>query len=298
MENWKRVKAALTVGIIALGFQAMGVEPANADGPARKSSCVPHGSATGKSINSKTLAEFTSSLESNGRSQAEIDTVLAREWCVVKVGIEPRKPASAARLAESADVEIGTNLYYNTRETMYYAAMTWQWKNQNYKDDYDGACFEDQEIGGNDAWGVRVAGATVYNFDHGAWYQGRHELATRKNHYDQSTVAHSAVANDYGTGWMEQDHAIKVGAPHFPGCTEDVDFNMDHGNGWMTVYPYGIPSHSCVRVQIYAKYVHTWDETEVNSIGVGVDSFSIGWTKEGKDFQIEEPGVIGEICNY
>ncbi|BFU46461.1 hypothetical protein [Krasilnikovia sp. MM14-A1004] len=298
MEDWKRFKAALAVGIIALGCQLVGASPANAGGPAGKSSCKPHGSAIGKSINSKTLAEFTSLLDNKGRSQAEIDKVLASEWCVVKVGVEPIKSAGVARLAERSDVEVGTSLYYNQRDTMYYAAMTWQWKNQNYKDDYSGACFDDQEIGGEDAWGVRVAGANVYNFDHGAFYQGRQELAGRKNHYGQSTVEHSAVANDHGTGWMAQDHAIKVGAPHFPGCTEDVDFNMDHGNGWQTVYPYGIPSQSCVRVQIYAKYVHTWDETEVNSIGVGADSFSIGWTNEGHDFQIEEPGVIGDICNY
>jgi hypothetical protein len=154
------------------------------------------------------------------------------------------------------DVTMGTPyVYWDTTYYRYTAVAKYSWDNQNY-----GCC---GDIGGDDGFGIRASRAVGNEKGTTGAFSGR------GYYYGTTVVKNPADNNVYGVAYKHQDHAIGVC------CGKGTDYNMYSGTVTM-----GVNSPGCHKrtTYFYSSYWHTWSETDINSIGVASDGFSVGWS--------------------
>lgn len=80
--------------------------------------------------------------------------------------------------------------------------------------------------------------------------------------------------SNYGRAWRWQDRL-------FAGTVKN--YNSHYGN-FNLYFEFVTAPSAGAKTQHYGTLAHTWDETSINSIGVGPYSASVGWTKDGSQW--------------
>jgi hypothetical protein len=167
-------------------------------------------------------------------------------------------PSQELVATTNADVTMGTPyVYWDTTYYRYTAVAKYSWDNQHY-----GCC---KSIGGDDGFGIRASRAVGNERGTTATFFGR-------GYYYGTSIVKNPTDNDrYGVAYKKQDQATAVC------CGRGIDYNMYKGTVTM-----GVNTPGCHRdTYFYSKYFHTWSSTDIDSIGVASNGFTVGWISKG-----------------
>ncbi len=93
----------------------------------------------------------------------------------------------------------------------------------------------------------------------------------------QDDVTFYQSYSTHGRGWRWQDEIIT-------GMYGTDNYNSHYGI-FDLYFEFDDEPSDGDRTQYYGSYAHTWDETSINSIGVGPYSASIGWSNAGSEWE-------------
>jgi hypothetical protein len=201
--------------------------------------------------------------------------------------------------SDSSDVTIGAvSIYYDYYTGSWYVSGSGYWNNDAYGNDADGSNNLDSiwnpagnygiwngigdtdNIGGRDSVGIYLqdtstppTGLSLLS-GYGKFYN-----------YDESknisayNYTRDINPSSYGAVYTFQDYLEITDASYFLGVLTSIDETYVAKRFYSSLrYNYKFAYYSGNAVVIYA---HTWDKTDINSIGLGKDSFSVSWETTG-----------------
>ncbi len=222
-------------------------------------------------------------------SDEQIEEAILQRWCGLTPIGEPALQTLAEPEAHTAVSWTNMQMLYDKDVKRYVATAKWKWVRQGFIKEETVTCVPNK-IGGNDGVGIRFSKGDMNIIGKSATAWGN----SAKNSYDDDfgtiDVSHSKV-NERGVGFKAQDIAKRLNKDG--SCKSgQYDYNMFNGSVVITFKSL----NGCRNVQMYPGYVHSWDSASVNSIGAGLDGFSVGWVNEGDDWTREENGPTARIC--
>ena len=122
--------------------------------------CTRSGTAAGKRVSAAALNETVGELGSKGASGAEIGRALESRWCLDRIATMDYQLAGHS---QPADVTFdGMFLFQEPESHAYYAIATYKWRTDSYlADESESLCSQD-DVGGLDGLGIRVAPGDCY----------------------------------------------------------------------------------------------------------------------------------------
>jgi hypothetical protein len=255
---------------------------------------VRKGDAAGIDINAREINNKILSMRLADSSYGDIQNVLARDWCLVKISHQP-----ALSLVSSSSSDLSwtvLDIYYDNVTAWYYAYGDWQWNNQNYKSEVNPGCDSDVDYhdGGLDGTGLRFSGGEFQIRPGGFSATGFGNSAYNSYINDYGTMnLNLSDANQYGVTFTGQDLVTKM-VDDQGLCPGPWDDSMWGGS--ITV-GFDLLNGSCTNSQLFGGYFHTWSSTSINSIGAYDNGFSVGWISQGHDWSKAGVGETAQICN-
>ncbi|GLI01347.1 hypothetical protein [Phytohabitans aurantiacus] len=244
------------------------------------------------SADPEAINEFLAEMATSGLPADGADAAITQEFCsLTPVGdyndIVPQPMSSPSNVDW-----YNMSMFYDNAVGYYVATSTWKWVNQGFIDDDIVVCVNNN-VGGNDAVGIRFSGGGMQIIGRSATAWGNPAKDGYQNDFGFATMANSQVS-DSGVGMVKQDTAVKLKSEPLGSCTDgQYDYNMWGGSATVTFRNL----NGCRNVQMYPGYVHTWNSTSVTSIGAGPYQFSIGWSSAGESWVKEEAGPTANICD-
>lgn len=196
-----------------------------------------------------------------GDSDATVDVKLASQLCLRNIG---ERTDAIALASANSNIYLAANVYYDSQAKLYYSITNWHWNNDNYYDDVPGwrqCSFCRIAIGGMDGIG------TSYNF-------GVIQLNSSVSYWPAScspvVVSSSASAQStYGAAFTFQDYWDDGCAP------QPTAYRVDNSAfGGQEVQSFKPNWVGCKLLQAYGKYEHTWQDTGISSVSVGLTDVS------------------------
>jgi hypothetical protein len=168
------------------------------------------------------------------------------------------------------DVNLTVNMYYDEQVNQYILSGGWDWKNDNWFSDCSwGKC------GGLDGIALHVLNKNIATFDEVLYTYSEPGEGFNKT----SSISHDY--SNYGLGMKFQDNQI----------TRNWEYEYDSYSGrgriWFE-FSDGVPTGSIVSYTI--GFGHTWDSTELNSIGISASSISFNFSKTENRWDDEANG--------
>ncbi|HKD98982.1 MAG TPA: hypothetical protein VKB69_15500 [Micromonosporaceae bacterium] len=255
-------------------------------------SCVRTGDAAGVTVSAKTInAKITSMVRAND-SDSDIESTLARDWCLTRIS---KAPALSLAATSSADVTWTLlTINYDNVTGWYYAYADWKWNNSHYSSEVSLGCQINGAADGKlDGVGIRLSGGQYEikpdGYDATAW--GNPSLDSYINDYGTWSMAQSTVSQ-YGVGFTGQDNVRKM-ENSSNACPGSYDITTWGGS---IVLGFQRLNGSCANTQVFGDYVHTWSTTSVSSIGASITGFSIGWVSAGHSWPKQTAGGTAVTC--
>jgi hypothetical protein len=236
------------------------------------------------------INQFIAAEGAKSSTDGQIAAKLKERWCgLTEIG-SPALDGIQARTSQSDVDWSDMSMFYDGQARVYVATATWKWTRQGFLD-ADTVICANNNIGGFDGLGIRFSGGDMNILGKAATAWGNPAKDSYSNDYGFTAVPHSQVG-EYGVGFRLQDRATKLKSSTGACTNGQYDYNMFGGSATITFKAL----NACKNVQMYPGYIHTWDNTSVNTIGAGPYSFSIGWTSNGADWTKEENGPSARIC--
>lgn len=198
-------------------------------------------------------------LRSLGLDQDQVDAALAERLCMVRLN-----PVTAASMKLTASVPIDVDVraptvYFNTQGRYYTLDGHWVWMNSGVDHIKNGERWGSGKDGGTDGWGL-AANTKLMEYDVSAMWRGN-------CHYGHTYTIAAADISSYGVGFERQDW-VNNGSSCW-------DFNHLHGD---VIYMFtGTASGGCANVQAFLKYGHSYPNTSLTGISIGLYSVGISW---------------------
>lgn len=241
----RRLLPVLAITVAALAI----VEPASADPPS-------------KQYKGDDLAHMLDA----GASDAEIRARLG----LVKVSTD-----SPGRQTMSEEWDVRSNIpeiFYDETADSYYATTRFTWLNNDWVGD---GRFGGENVGGPDLIAMRVSEAIYFVRGTATTCPS----AVSDDYYRRYTCATHTTAyesNVYGVAMRFQD---KKGLACKKPCRGDEQEYLSEYNAYSgtLVFEFGWFRRDVCH-QFFSYVGHTWDSTSINSVGIGKDSISVGWT--------------------
>ena len=201
--------------------------------------------------------------------------------------------------SDSSDVTIGTvSIYFDYYSNSWYLSGYGYWNNDAYCDDADGSdncdsiwrtageygiwngIGEKDNIGGRDSVGIYLQDTSTapVGLSLISGYGKFYNYDESKNIYSYN-YTRDINPSSYGAVYTFQDYLEITDATYFLGMLTSIDETYVAKKFYSSLrYSSQFSTYSGNAVVIYA---HTWDETDINSIGLGKDSFSVSWDTTG-----------------
>jgi hypothetical protein len=180
-------------------------------------------------------------------------------------------------------------IYYDQELGTYYSQATFNWKNNDWlKDGPSG------NVGGREMFGIRVSQPVYYQRGTVTICPNPKPANVTESFFKCQTTDKAWDTNEYGVAMSFQDKAhefiyCNLGACHVLGNqTNAMSGTIWFEFGWFT---------RSVCHQFFATYGHTWSSTEINSVGVAVDGFSVGWSSSENKWQLAANGSGKMWCS-
>ncbi|GAB6927085.1 hypothetical protein JCM10914A_10680 [Paenibacillus sp. JCM 10914] len=208
------------------------------------------------------ISSITSELENLKKDVAYTEANLESLTGLVKV--DNTEEHGILLPAADGQVSFSGSLYYDSIWTdSWIATVDYEWVDREYLNQRSGygnvGGYEGFSIGLNRQALTHSTSAYVYDY-----WEGK----------IQNDVQFYQNYSNYGRAWRWQDRI-------FAGSVRN--YNSHYGN-FNFYFEFVTPPGSGAKTQHYGTYAHTWDQTSVNSIGIGPYSASFGWTNEGKQW--------------
>ena len=214
--------------------------------------------------------ERINDLRGQGRTQAEIDDVIAREFGIVRIhGVQSLngRPVELAATTASQVTVYTPTFSYDILLRKYVMAASWQWKQCS-----NGApCWTSDKnspgnMGGPDGMAVKI-NRPIFRYSAGI---------STNNNCGTPAISNSQPDTDtgYGVAFIEQDAVSYDGGTSCSGSP--LRYNWHRG----TVSETFLFQSGCagIQLQIDSKIGHTWSTTSVNSIGISTSGISFSWS--------------------
>jgi hypothetical protein len=258
----------------------------------RAGTCVRKGDAAGITVNAKTINAKLIAMRQANRSEADIERVLANDWCLTKISTAPFSALDATSPGNVVWKHL--TISYDNDTKWYYANGEWSWNTSNYHKEVSLGCqLGGKGDGGKEGVGLRLTGGEYQikpgGFDATAW--GNPADNKYVNDYGAWGMTQS-TGSESGIGFIGQDSVRKMENSKKL-CPGAYDLSTYGGS---IVMAFKRLNGSCANTQLWGDYVHTWSHTSVNSIGAQPWGFSIGWSKEGDNWPKESAGETARTC--
>lgn len=222
-----------------------------------------------------------------------------KEESLLKMGVVLLDVPYARLNSDSSDVTIGSvSVRYDYYTGSWYVSGSGYWNNDAYCDDADGSnncdsiwrtagnygiwngVGDTDNIGGRDSVGIYLQDTSTppsglsllsgygkfYNYDES------------KNIFEYN-FTRDINPSSYGAVYTFQDYLEITDASYFLGVLTSIDETYVAKRFYSSLrYSSQFANYSGNAVVVYA---HTWDKTDINSIGLGKDSFSVSWVTTG-----------------
>ncbi|MDQ6419453.1 hypothetical protein RB620_08415 [Paenibacillus sp. LHD-117] len=179
-------------------------------------------------------------------------------------------------------VVITPNVYYDTMTSVYRVSSGFAWKNNSsgvreWRDDKSWWCcdlmYPSDDVGGMDQFGIYFDTST------GLQNYGGHKLTLwNSNDSITETLTTPAASTAQGVAFTGQDTIRYRGAGW--GNQSGYDYNWD--DGVLTTYFKTTAAAAGKSREVRAQFDHSWDDTNINSIGIQPWGITIGWSVQGK----------------
>jgi len=284
--------AMLVSALMATGSPSVLMADGGSASAKPDSTCVRKGDAVGVTVNAKTInAKITSMLQANA-SHSEIESTLARDWCLTQIS---KGPSMALAASTGADVTwTGLTINYDNVTHYYYAYGNWHWNNSHYSSEADPGCqLASKADGGVDGVALRLSGGQYQIKTNGytATTWGNSALDSYINDFTTATMNPSKV-DQYGVGWTWQDNVRKMENSSRL-CPGPYDLSTYAGSIVMGFVRLNGP---CANTQVFGDYAHDWSTTSINGIGAAADGFSIQWTTTTNQWTKSAAGQTAPTC--
>ncbi len=257
---------------------------ASGQGSAASSACVKQHSGT---TTTRVVADYIVEMRQQGKTQAEIDTALAIQFCWERIGTAAQDVVSPMGASGNGDVSVKAPVFYYDRNLhVWNVSMNWDWVTDSWGGQFSHNLDTEKSVGGADGAGVTLSsGVRITSPIMEYW--------GKNCHYTGVYTAGPSTANSYGVGFIAQDRAFFEGMNVCSGTYQYADYNMEHGQILFNVDNGG----TCTNVHAYGSYNHTWSSTSLNSIGVGPYSISFGWNTNSNQWSWASGGSAwANVC--
>jgi hypothetical protein len=215
--------------------------------------------------------ERINELLAEGKSQIDIDRIIADEFDIVRLNVNPDVSVGVATNTTASNLVMYTPTFsYDRFYNQYVMAASWAWK---ICPDYHRPCWANEKtsagtVGGPDGMAVKINRAIL---------RKTAGISTNNNCGDPA-ISNNQPDTDTGNGiaFIEQD---AVTLPGGAGSCLGTPYRYNWHRGTVSErFIFANPNCGGYQLQIDAKIGHTWSSTSVNSIGISTSGISFSWS--------------------